>query len=1116
MPRGECPRYDSLHIVTISFSPSSRGRPTPLAFARFAVGLAIAWLGVLLTACDPYPVVLPLERAGGTRDLGQGMVHQLTFELEEGASVRLVVEVLAGDVDATLEGPDGTILDRSAASGSLDEQVAVAAPSTGTYRLVLYDPTAEFGGARYRATLDDQRPPHPNNERRAAADRSFRDGYHRARSSSEEDRRAALLDYSAAEHAWIDVGDPCELAVTRNRLGLLHGELGEVDRARDRFKASLETWRDCPDKEGGPSVNERATLLNLANLERDAGRLNDAEILYQRLLDPLEEAAESRWSTSRARELAQGLRAQAVLLRRRGDLPAAREALHRALELSLAGAPWIDTARTFTELGTTRRVEGRTGQARGIYRRARGLAASDDSPAGQRLLAAIDNNLGVVDLLEGRYEEAVTSFTRALQFNRERGEGAPTAAALRNLAAAETRAGRPGRARDRLEEALEIYRRLDQRSGEVATAVTLAWLEVDGGDGAAVIAAADRLEGLLPADSEAPTLEAELEAAARGALGFARLRQERWTAAIEHFTVAVGQSRDRVRRAQLRLLLGEAHLRADRLEDARRWLRASEDDPAASLPALEATRLHLLALLARKKGDTTTARRLFSQALDRVEGLRDLLPSGELRATFFARRRTIYEDAVDLLVSLGTEDSLREAFQVSERAHARSLFDLLRERAPEVEAGLPTSDRERRGTLLRERRVLQARLWGEDQERLSDDTSIEDLLARLQQVESELAELDQELAERSPRYAALTRPTVPDLSAVFAALPPGTLLLEYLVGDDKAWLLAARPGSLEAFPLPGQGLAERIVEFGELLVNPSEDTVPYRVAAEALFEDLLGPVAEDLQDAERLLVVADGPLHRLPFEALLLPDGEASLDWSRLPYLLRQVPVTYAPSAAVLTTLGEGVEPEDDPRFVVFGPPAELPPELAPLPGAEQEATELATLHSAAGFETRVFLAAEATEEKLGQTQLVRPGDRLHIASHALPGGLGDSVEPLLLLASSPRADGRLELHELLELDLPAALVTLAACATQDGAPVRGEGLMGLGRGFLTAGTQRVLASLFPVHDRATHRLMLGFYGTLGDVSTGEALRAAKLTLLEEGYAHPYYWSPFVLVGDPH
>jgi CHAT domain-containing protein len=335
----------------------------------------------------------------------------------------------------------------------------------------------------------------------------------------------------------------------------------------------------------------------------------------------------------------------------------------------------------------------------------------------------------------------------------------------------------------------------------------------------------------------------------------------------------------------------------------------------------------------------------------------------------------------------------------------------------------------------------------------------------------------------------------------------------------------------------------------------------YLAAAAALSRTLLGPVAGQLTK-KRLLIVADGALQYLPFGALPGPRGGESG-----PPLIVEHEIVSLPSASTLAVLRRELaargpapksvavladpifDPADErltalsarnrtgsaPRARVRA--AESLPEsdltrsardlglsgegmrLPRLPFTRKEAQAILALAPAGMRKKALDFAASqatATSPELAQYRY------LHFATHGLLNSLHPELSGIVLSLVDERGreqDGFLRVHEVFNLNLPAELVVLSGCRTGLGKEMRGEGLVGLTRGFMYAGAARVLVSLWDVHDEATAGLMARFYrrvmGQPG-MSPASALRAAQVEMWKEGrWRAPYYWAAFVLQGEP-
>jgi CHAT domain-containing protein len=320
-------------------------------------------------------------------------------------------------------------------------------------------------------------------------------------------------------------------------------------------------------------------------------------------------------------------------------------------------------------------------------------------------------------------------------------------------------------------------------------------------------------------------------------------------------------------------------------------------------------------------------------------------------------------------------------------------------------------------------------------------------------------------------------------------------------------------------------------------------------SAEALGRILLGPVWGDVAGLRRLVVVPDGALHYVPFSALLVPDPGKSWEAPEVQKrLLEHHEVVFIPSATTLAlqrrrlerrspapqwvaVFADPVFAADDPRLAgpsAAGPPvsassalqrsgSDLLPLFERLPSSRREAATIASLAPAGQVWTALDLKASRETVLSGRLREYRI---IHFATHAVADVRNPEMSGLVLslvdAAGQPR-DGFLGLSDLYELDLAADLVVLSGCRTALGKEVRGEGLMGLTRGFLYAGVPRAAAGLWRVEDRTTAELMSRFYQALwrDGLPAAAALRQAQLSLSKEPrYRPPYSWAGFVLQGD--
>ncbi|MFW6078158.1 MAG: CHAT domain-containing protein [Gemmatimonadota bacterium] len=361
---------------------------------------------------------------------------------------------------------------------------------------------------------------------------------------------------------------------------------------------------------------------------------------------------------------------------------------------------------------------------------------------------------------------------------------------------------------------------------------------------------------------------------------------------------------------------------------------------------------------------------------------------------------------------------------------------------------------------------------------------------------------------------------VADWRSIGAAIPDGrTALLEYVTGyggEPTTLFVLTRDGPTAQLLPPADTLRDHVARF-QALLDAGADARP---VARALYTATLAPAVDALPaDIDRLVVVPSGPLHTVPLEALIMPDGRHAIE---------RFDIAYAPSASIAARRwrrpGDGeradrllalADPmpssgDDEPRPVRSGVvDSARTAGLEPLPATAREARAIGRFATDATILTR----RRAREARFGRDDL-RGYGVLHFATHAL---VDDATlaRTGLVLSPGEGEDGFLTPGEVARLRLDADLVVLAACRTAGGVAVRGEGIQGLTAAFLGAGARTVVASRWDVADEASARFMEGFYARM---AAGEpvaaALRATKVAALRDG-APVREWAAFTVFGDP-
>lgn len=576
----------------------------------------------------------------------------------------------------------------------------------------------------------------------------------------------------------------------------------------------------------------------------------------------------------------------------------------------------------------------------------------------------------------------------------------------------------------------------------------------------------------------------------------------------------------------------------------------------------------------RSMGQLASARRHVEAGLDLLESVRAGIAESESRSSYFATVQKSYDFYIALLMEMHLE---ADALHASERARARSLLDMLAEARLDVHRDVDPKllDQER---MLRQR--LQARFEYQLELLSRHHTAAEanTVATQLQELTAQYDETEAQLRRTSPHYTALTQPVPLELTEIQqSVLDSDTLLLEYKLGEDRSYLWAVTKSSLASFILPGRAQIEQAARrVHELLTTRNEQVdgdselrrqarmrrarAEYPAAAARLSDMILGPLAP-LLHYKRLLVVSDGVLQYIPFAALPAPgtngDGHG-------PPLIVASEVVNAPSASVVAVLrrelagrapahkavavfADPVFNSDDPRvslrlhispirysasFRKYSPhvPSDLQRsweevalsgtgwKIPRLPFSRREAD--AIISDSVPGESWEGLDFQATRSAAMSPELAQYRV-IHFATHSIMNSRTPALSGVVLSLvgrDGKPQDGFLRLWDIYNLRLPADLVVLSGCQTALGKDIRGEGLVGLARGFMYAGAARVMASLWPVDDAATAEFMSAFYEAMlkKDLPPAAALRAAQIHMWAQKRWHgdPYFWAAFQLEGE--
>lgn len=998
------------------------------------------------------------------------------------------------------------------------------------------------------------------------------------RASAEADRlrgqwkAASLLNaikkYEEARSYWHDARNGVKEASALKNMGEVYCTLSEAHKALGCFEHALELSEVVAD----------------ARLKIDV--LNDLGLIVVDLGEPQKTLEYCNKALALSREInyhrgaSQALNNIGLAYYDMSDVQKSLDIFNQALDSWRIANDTRGQAETLTNMGYAYDDLGEIARALFYYERALSLLEDVNEP---RSKAQVLTAIGGVYSWQGEKQKALRFHNQAVQLFQMIGDRNGEAASLNGIGYVYDDMGGKQKALEFYTRALQLYRAAGNRHYEGITMGYVArmyfWL--------------DDLPGALDFFEQKLALSRSLsnrrmEAYTLKDLGviFDLLGSKQ--KALDYFNAALSLSQevnDRRGMAYVISNIGYIHERAgDKqkalgfYDEALALIHAAEDRKG------EAATLYNMARVERDLSQLDRAKEHIKTSLSIVESLRSKVISQELRTSYFASVRQHYQLYIDVLMSMHKQSPGAgydvEAFEISERARARSLLELLIEARADIRRDVDA-------ILLQREQALQQLLnaKAEHQVRLLNSKHTEEQAAAIKKEIADLTnqyeEVGTQIRASSPHYAALTQPQPLSLSEVQQkVLDPETLLLEYALGDETSYLWLVTQDSFTVFNLPGRAFIEEAArQVYDLLIANNQrkpgETLQQRQSriaqAEAQFPEaaarlsrmLLEPVSSQL-GTKRLVIVADGALQYIPFAALPAPDEAASSVKNAPPLIaahevvslpsvsalavLRKETAGRCPAAKAVALLADPVFEKDDVRvkrlknryrnnrsvlassnddltlkqdlFRSSVEPESSDEELIfqRLPFAGLEAAAIIKL--VPRRERKLALDFDASREtamnpELGQYKIV------HFATHGLLHTMHPELSGIVLSLIDERGknrDGFLRLNEVYNLKLPVDMVVLSACQTALGKEIKGEGLIGLTRGFMYAGAARVVASLWKIDDRASAELMSYFYqGMFGPqrLRPTAALKAAQVAMWKQDrWKSPYYWAAFVLQGE--
>jgi len=602
-------------------------------------------------------------------------------------------------------------------------------------------------------------------------------------------------------------------------------------------------------------------------------------------------------------------------------------------------------------------------------------------------------------------------------------------------------------------------------------------------------------------------------------------------------------------------LMGQVYQQQGNLKAAKsNYLKALASFEKLSDQVNESATLYALGTLELGQNKLDQAEEYLRKSIRLTETMRRVSSNVDLTAAFSSKVHDRYEKYIDCLMrKYQTSQSERlaiDAFEMSELSRARSLTELLHATQanlfPGLNPELALQEQKLRGYLRLNENTKLSLLSGE-----YNTEELKALEVAHQELQTRHDQIIQQIRQLNPRYEQVIQPSAWNLSMIQnqIVVDDDTVLLEYSLGSERSYLWAITRSGIKSYSLPGEAkifeLAARV--YSLLKETPEGNTdCELSIAAEELASVVLYPAQEQL-NRRRVIVISDGILNCIPFQILPSPVDKEPL--------IASTEIINAPSASILGQLQQEAKSRPLPNnlLAAFGNPifADTVPHTnektanettvvatARLRSALREMKlngeafdptvvprlfhakrELDTLRKLAGESSMIVSEYDATRDRFLNTDLSRFAI-LHLVTHAYY--IQDHPENSGFLLSNITNEQKelpnfVGLREIYELRAPVLLVVLSACQTALGENLRGEGLMGLTRGFMHAGASSVVASLWEVDDRATSELMQLFYSNMLErgMKTSEALRAAQNSIRQRPeWRSPHYWAAFTLQGE--
>jgi CHAT domain-containing protein len=1030
----------------------------------------------------------------------------------------------------------------------------------------------------YEITFHGSSPLSVSDEKRLAAGEKIVEGQ-RKQSLGGKEASLGIDLYEQARLIWRELKDQQEEADASHRIAIAYKSLRQWKTAESYYQEALKLRREIGDRQGeGYTLNDLAVLYRDWS-PRPVSKDQDADLGTEQAFQSYQHAIEIFRSLGNVSGFASSYYGTGILYATRYQMVKALEFYKTALEKRREIGDLRGEARTLNAIGGANEVLGNNTEALEQYQKAmilwRCVEDSINLANTENNIGIIYDDWADWQKAIDHYSKSISVYEALGR------QDPPTrrkeAITLTNLGGIHLTLGEFQQSNNFLKKALDIFGKIDNVTDK---ATTLGWLGYAcylQGDQQGALGFLEQARSLQEMSRDPKITETyTMMGMAKVALQEYQKAHEYYQKALAIQRDPDGGSRmgqgitlDKL--GEVLSAMGDAKGAIESYSQAMKiWKQMGNRDG-------ESLTFYNLARFERGRGNLIEADHHIQSAIKVVETLRTNVTGQHLRGAYFTTKVGFYELAADIKMQRNRGEPDRgyngAALLAVEQARARNLMESLVEVRSELREGVDKQLAGREQELVR----LHDSKW-QLLMRLKSNQRVEAQTSAMEnQVDSLASEIDQvrsEIRRRNPRYASLTQPQPLTLEEIQKqVLDEDTILLEFSLGEERSYLWAATKSSLASFELPRrseiEGAAKELYELIKQQQIASE--ARYHQAAGRLSDMLLAGVSEQIA-GRRLLIVADGALQYIPFSVLPIPAKPEftplileheiiNLPSATTLAVIRRELGDRRPAEKQIALLADPVfDPQDErlklARFKstpgrqnqktqkkatedqngnirlasveknegtsaasslresgVFGPDGVIPE----LPLSGQEARAIFKLVPASdGLMATGFQANKQTaqSDEMARYRVV------HFATHGVLDDQRPERSGLLLSYVDERGraqDGFLGLNSVYNLKLSADLAVLSACRTGLGKEVKGEGLVGLTRGFMYAGVPRVIASLWKVEDAATRDLMTLFYQKLfGDkMRPAAALRAAQVEMMKRKTRRaPFFWGAFVIQGE--